>query len=224
MHYRYSKIMLFKPYLIGITGGSGSGKTSFIKKLRESFTEEDLCIISQDDYYKARELQEIDENGVKNFDLPESIEYNQLAVDIKKLIDHQHIKRKEYTFNNKKKNPKLMTIKPAPIIIIEGLFVFHFEKLLDKPYDLRVFINARDNVRIMRRIKRDKIERNYPLEDVLYRYEQHVMPAYEEFIEPYVRRADIVINNNEDFDSAIYVFKGFLKTYLEENIKFYNKK
>jgi uridine kinase len=216
--------MLIKPFLIGITGGSGSGKTSLIKKLREYFTPEEVCIISQDDYYKPRHLQLIDENGVRNFDLPESIEYEQLAVDIKKLIHYQTIERMEYVFNNETKKPKKLVFLPAPIIVIEGLFVFHFEKLMEKPYDIRLFINAKDNIRVIRRIKRDRIERNYPLEDVLYRYEHHVMPAYEKFIEPYIKRADLVINNNYDFDAALEVFRSFIAQYLIKNAQFFETK
>jgi len=206
--------MPYTPFLIGITGGSGSGKTTFINKLKEKFTDDEVCVISQDDYYKPREQQLTDDNGIKNFDLPESIEFGQLSIDIKKLLHHQIVQRREYTFNNVMKEAKIKTFKPAPIIIIEGLFVFYFEKLLDKQFDLRVFINAMDNLRVIRRIKRDRIERNYPLEDVLYRYENHVMPSYEQFIEPYIRRADIVVNNNNDFDIALEVFKGFIRDYL----------
>jgi len=208
--------MTHKPFLIGVTGGSGSGKTTFINKLKEGFGDKDLCVISQDDYYKPRDQQRTDENGIKNFDLPQSIEFNQLSIDIKKLLNHQPVQREEYTFNNKLKKPKIKTFHPAPIILIEGLFVFYFEKLLDRQFDFRVFINAMDNLRVIRRIKRDRIERNYPLEDVLYRYEKHVMPSYEEFIEPYIRRADIIINNNKDFDAALMVFKGFINNYLGE--------
>lgn len=213
--------MLIKPFLIGITGGSGSGKTSLIKKLREYFTPEEVCIISQDDYYKPRHLQLIDENGVRNFDLPESIEYEQLAIDVKKLLHFQAVERMEYVFNNETKSPKKLVFLPAPIIVIEGLFVFHFEKMMEKPYDIRLFINAKDNIRVIRRIKRDRIERNYPLEDVLYRYEHHVMPSYEKYIEPYVRRADLVINNNYDFDAALEVFRSFITQYLIKNAHFF---
>lgn len=213
--------MLHKPYLIGVTGGSGSGKTSFLKKLRENFSENELCIICQDDYYKSRSLQMKDENGIRNFDLPESIEFEQLAEDVKKLINHNSITRQEYTFNNEKQDAKILTIFPAPVIIIEGLFTFYFEKHFDFHYNLRVFINAKDNLRVIRRIKRDRIERNYPIEDVLYRYERHVMPAYELFIEPYVKRSDIIINNNVDFNSALLVFNGFLKEYIRENSKYF---
>ncbi len=208
--------MLYKPFLIGITGGSGSGKTSFIRKLKEYFKDTELCIISQDDYYKPRDSQLKDDNGVRNFDLPESIEYEQLGQDIQKLLNLQIVKRQEYTFNNSLKKPKTLIFKPAPIIIIEGLFVFHFENIFHKKFDLSVFINAMDNLRVIRRIKRDQLERNYPLEDVLYRYEHHVMPSYEKFIEPYIRRADIIVNNNRDFDSALIVFKGFIRNYLNE--------
>ncbi len=209
--------MPYTPFLIGITGGSGSGKTTFINKLKEKFTDDEVCVISQDDYYKPREQQLTDDNGIKNFDLPESIEFGQLSIDIKKLLHHQIVQRREYTFNNVMKEAKIKTFKPAPIIIIEGLFVFYFEKLLDKQFDLRVFINAMDNLRVIRRIKRDRIERNYPLEDVLYRYENHVMPSYEQFIEPYIRRADIIVNNNKDFDIALEVFKGFIRNYLDKS-------
>ena len=208
--------MPYTPFLIGITGGSGSGKTTFINKLKEQFSDDEVCVISQDDYYKPRNQQLTDDNGIKNFDLPESIEFNQLSVDIKKLLHHQIVQREEYTFNNVLKEAKIKTFKPAPIIIIEGLFVFYFEKLLDKQFDLRVFINAMDNLRVIRRIKRDRIERNYPLEDVLYRYENHVMPSYEQFIEPFIRRADIIVNNNKDFDIALEVFKGFVRSYLNK--------
>ncbi|HHH53188.1 MAG TPA: uridine kinase, partial [Bacteroidetes bacterium] len=171
--------MLYKPFLIGITGGSGSGKTSFIRKLKEYFKDSELCIISQDDYYKPRHVQLKDDNGVRNFDLPESIEFDKLAQDIEKLLNHQIVERQEYTFNNELKTPKTLIFKPAPIIIIEGLFVFYFENIFHKKFDLSIFINAMDNLRVIRRIKRDQLERNYPLEDVLYRYEHHVMPSYE---------------------------------------------
>jgi uridine kinase len=214
--------MLYKPFLIGITGGSGSGKTSFIRKLKEYFKDSELCIISQDDYYKPRHVQLKDDNGVRNFDLPESIEFDKLAQDIEKLLNHQIVERQEYTFNNELKTPKTLIFKPAPIIIIEGLFVFYFENIFHKKFDLSIFINAMDNLRVIRRIKRDQLERNYPLEDVLYRYEHHVMPSYEKFIEPYIRRADIVVNNNRDFDSALIVFKGFIRNYLNEHKNQYN--
>lgn len=199
-----------QPYLIGITGGSGSGKTSFIRRLRAAFTEEELCIISQDDYYYPREKQKIDKQGITNYDLPRSIEKKAFARDIKRLMKGEIIERKEYTFNNALATPKMLTFRPAPIILVEGIFVFHFKKIR-KLLDLKVFLHAKENLKVIRRIKRDKVERNYPLEDVLYRYEHHVLPTFEKYILPYKDEADIVINNNEDFEKGLEVLMSFLK-------------
>src|SRR5688500_10002767 len=103
-------------YTIGITGGSGSGKTFFIKSLSNRFTENEICLISQDHYYHPRETQKEDERGVKNFDLPESIDYKQFHQDIQVLKRGEVLKKKEYTFNNPNVTPKTLEFKPAPII------------------------------------------------------------------------------------------------------------
>ena len=199
-----------KPYLIGITGGSGSGKTTFIKELRANCSEEELCIISQDEYYKDRDDQAIDINGVKNFDLPTSIDNNAFILDIKKLRRGESVSRKEYTFNNEKKEASIIEYKPAKVIVVEGLFVFHSPQIR-RMLDLKIFIQAEENLKVIRRIKRDRIERNYPLDDVLYRYEHHVMPTYQKFIEPYQSEADIIVNNNDSFSKGLDVVTAFIK-------------
>ena len=104
-------------------------------------------------------------------------------------------------------------MEPAPIIIVEGLFVFHFKKIFKK-LDLKVYLHAKDNLKVIRRIKRDRVERNYPIEDVLYRYEHHVMPAFERYIQPYIQHADLVVHNNNAFEKGLQVLNGFLKDYL----------
>ncbi len=202
-----------KPFIIGVTGGSGSGKTSFIKELRKKISEKDLCILSQDDYYKPRDLQKADEKGIRNFDLPESIDVDRLLVDINKLIAGETIVKEEYTFNNPEVSPKMLEFKPAPILVLEGLFVFHIRSIFDM-LDLKVFIHAKENLKVIRRIKRDRIERNYPLDDVLYRYQYHVLPAYEKHILPYMEEADIVINNNHHFQNGLQVLEGFIRDKL----------
>ncbi len=202
-----------KPFIIGVTGGSGSGKTSFIKELRKRISEKDLCILSQDDYYKPRDLQKADEKGIRNFDLPESIDVDRLLVDINKLIAGETIVKEEYTFNNPEVSPKMLKFKPAPILVLEGLFVFHIRSIFDM-LDLKVFIHAKENLKVIRRIKRDRIERNYPLDDVLYRYQYHVLPAYEKHILPYMEEADIVINNNHHFQNGLQVLEGFIRDKL----------
>jgi uridine kinase len=191
-----------KPFTIGITGGSGSGKTFFLKNLENRFTENQLCLISQDHYYHPRDMQQHDERGIKNFDLPESIDHRQFQLDIQTLKRGEILKKKEYVFNNPNVTPKMLEFKPAPVIIVEGLFVQYFTDI-EQELDLKIFIEAKDHVKLSRRIKRDNEERGYDLEDVLYRYENHVMPVYETLIKPLKHRADIVIPNNSHFNRAL---------------------
>lgn len=199
-----------KTFIVGISGGSGSGKTSFINQLKKSFSEKEICFISQDDYYRPRDEQKVDEKGVTNFDLPTSINKKEFRQDLKKLMAGEVVERPEYTFNNEKAETKMLVFHPAPIIVVEGLFIYHYRKV-NKLLDLKVFVKAKPNLKVIRRIKRDKIERNYPLDDVLYRYENHVLPSFEKYIEPYISECDLVINNNEDFDMGLVVLRGFLR-------------
>ncbi len=210
--------MADKPYLIGITGGSGSGKTSIIHELRDLFTEDQLCIISQDEYYHPREQQIWDDAGYQNFDLPESIDAKSFSHDIRKLIDGKNVIKEQYTFNNPNKEKKELIFKHAPIIIVEGLFVFYFDEIRNL-LDLRIFIDAEDIIKLKRRIVRDAGERNYPLEDVLHRYEHHVLPSYRSFIEPFKREAHIVINNHSSYDKAIDVMSALIRDRSVRGIK-----
>lgn len=204
-----------RPYLIGITGGSGSGKTTFLRQLAASFSEDDLCIVSQDDYYHPREKQLQDNKGVKNFDLPSSIDDESFFNDLTKLINGESFIREEYTFNNELAEPELLTIKPAPIIVVEGIFIFHYPKIRNL-LNLKVFIHAKEEFKVIRRIKRDREERNYPLDDVLYRYQHHVSPAFDQYTKPYMEISDLIINNHIYFDESLRVLRGFMKDMLRE--------
>jgi uridine kinase len=166
-----------KPFIVGVTGGSGSGKTWFLKRLAQEFGSSQICILSQDNYYKPKEQQPLDENGICNFDTPFSIDFEKFAMDIVTLCKGTTIRVKEYTYNNPAAKPKILEFCPAPIIIVEGIFVFYFSEVTEL-LDLRVFIDAREHLKLKRRIARDKFERGYELDDVLYRYEHHVAPNF----------------------------------------------
>lgn len=199
------------PFIVGITGGSASGKTSFLKNLMSSFDEDQLCLISQDNYYRSRDKVPVDENGVHNFDLPEAIDYKLYAKHISELRDGRDVEQLEYTFNNPKIVPKTLVFKPAPIIIVEGIFVFYFKEI-ERLLDLKIFIDAKEHIKLKRRIIRDQVERGYDLTDVLYRWENHVFPTYEQFIKPSKIDTDLVIPNNKNFKKGLEVVTAFLKT------------
>ena len=199
-----------KPFIVGLSGVSGSGKTTFLNRLRACFDGDHICVISQDNYYKKKELQLKDQKGIHNFDRPESIHKDAFISDFQSLLNGKSIELEEYTFNNELATTKKILIKPAPIIFVEGLFVFHYEEIRSL-LDLKLFLNIKESTAFGRRIKRDQIERNYPLEDILYRYENHVLPNYEKFIKPYLYEADLVLNNQNDFGIAVDVIATYLK-------------
>ncbi|GAB2493868.1 MAG: uridine-cytidine kinase [Cytophagales bacterium] len=199
-----------KPFIVGITGGSASGKTLFLERLLSSFDPGEVCLISQDNYYKPRHLQPIDAQGVHNFDTPHSIDFEQYASDIRKIQQGETVYREEYTFNNAAKKPKMLTFSSAPVVVVEGIFVLYYPELADL-LDLKIFIDAKDHIKLKRRIIRDKVERGYDLDDVLYRYEMHVMPTYEKYIKPFKNEADLIVPNNQSFERALDVIRTYLR-------------
>lgn len=198
-----------KPYIIGITGGTGSGKTLFLKSLLDSFEPNQVTCISQDDYYLPREHQLVDKNGEFNFDRPESIDFEHFASDLKELSEGRSVIKEEYTFNNPDAKPNTIVRQPAPVILVEGIFIFHYKKIVNL-IDLKVFIEVREHIKLKRRLKRDREERGYDADDVLYKYENHIMPSYQKYIEPHKEIADLVIPNNVNFDNALDVVKAFV--------------
>lgn len=194
--------MSFNPYLVGIAGGSGSGKTSLIRALRQQLPSGMVSVVSQDDYYLPLERQRADGNGRINFDLPEGIDLDSLANDLEGLRQGRSIRRREYTFNNKAKEAGCKHTEPAPLVLVEGLFVLHHERLR-KGFDLRVFVHAGTEVELQRRLKRDGEERGYGREDVLYQWQHHVLPAHERYLIPHRPTCEVQVDNNGDFDPAL---------------------
>jgi uridine kinase len=185
-----------KPFIIGIAGGSGSGKTFFLKCFLEHFKPEEVCLISQDDYYvPVADNMTPEENKLYNFDLPHTIDKDHFMADIDKVMKGESFTKKEYCFGNPNAVPKMLEIKPAPIIIVEGLFILHFKEI-SEVLDMKIFIDVEEDVALQRRLKRDLMERGYSHDDVMYKWVNHVVPAYKEFLLPYKSECQKVIQNN----------------------------
>jgi len=186
-----------KPYVIGIAGSSGSGKTFFLKSFLNHFEKDQVTLISQDDYYIPANTKTQEENRLYNFDLPTAIDRQKFYGDIKDLFDGKTVFKEEYTFNNPNIKPKMLEIKPAPILIVEGLFIFHYSEINDL-LDYRIFLDAEESVALRRRLDRDLIERGYDKDDVMYKWIEHVVPSYQKYLLPFKSEVDQVLTNNTD--------------------------
>lgn len=204
-----------EPLIIGLTGGSGSGKTLFLNQLLSCLNENTASVLSLDNYYKARNQQPKDEKGVENFDLPQSLDRDRFIADLKKLKNGEDVVLQEYTFNNDNKVPATIHIKSAPIIMVEGIFTFYFEEVR-KLMDLKIFVEAPEYLMLTRRITRDAEERGYDLSDVLYRFQHHVTPSFKKYIEPFKYEADLIIPNHNGFDIALDVVSNYLKKVVNQ--------
>lgn len=204
-----------KVLTLGISGGSGSGKTTIVSEVRKRFKTEEVCILSLDDYYLPRAEQLTDENGFTNFDLPRSINESELLRDINLLKKGLAVDRLEYTFNNDAVEPKMLHFVPAPVLIVEGIFIYHYEQVREA-LDIKIFIEADHDIKLNRRIKRDSVERNYPESDVRYRFKHHVTPSYDQFVAPYKSICDIVINNNISYKNGLAMVLAYLENKLKE--------
>lgn len=201
-----------KPYIIGIAGGSGSGKTFFLNRFLDHFTDNEVCLVSQDDYYiPVAHNMTGEENKLYNFDLPATVDHQQFEGDINKLLSGQTIFKKEYTFNNPNAVPKVLEIKPAPILIVEGLFILHFRGIAQL-MDMKVFVEADEDIALQRRLKRDLVERGYSNDDVMYKWINHVVPAYNEFLLPYKSECQqVIVNNSHVADDILKVTEEISK-------------
>ncbi len=207
-----------KPYVIGIAGSSGSGKTFFLKSFLNHFDENQITLISQDDYYIPANTKTREENRLYNFDLPTAINREAFYKDIKDLFEGKTVYKEEYTFNNPDLTPKILEIKPAPILIVEGLFIFHYGEI-NELLDFRVFLDADEDVALRRRLKRDLIERGYDEDDVKYKWVEHVVPSYNQYLLPYREGCDEVIVNNTDDPEIIHASTKIISEHVSQKIE-----
>ncbi len=200
-------------YLIGIAGGSGSGKTSFLRELMNHFGSEEVALVSQDNYYYPKEKQEKDIQGIENYDLPSSINRHHFFDDMMSLVQGKPIEKLEYNFNNPAWKPQTVVVHPAPVIIMEGLFVFHYHEMMEQ-LDYKVYIDVHHEERFRRRLKRDMTERGYPEELINYQWRSHVRPAEEKFLEPYLSDCNLVVDNNDHYRGGLNELIGVIHGYL----------
>ncbi|MEX2485564.1 MAG: AAA family ATPase [Brumimicrobium sp.] len=199
--------------VIGICGGSGSGKTTLLNRLSEHYSNYSPSVFSMDNYYKPIEEQIKDNNGVVNFDLPTALNQEKLENDLKKLISGESIEVFEYQFNAGNNKHVLITIDPSDLIIVEGLFVFEYEKVY-KMLDFSIFVDVDPAIQLDRRIYRDQESRGYTRSEILYQWENHVIPCYDQFLAPHETKADFIYHNDSrsesDFKRLLLVLEEIL--------------
>lgn len=194
-----------KPYIIGIAGASGSGKTTFASNLANKFPQKEVLIISQDSYYKDLNELSLNERAEQNFDHPSSLDFNLLKKHINDLKNGESILQPVYNFNTHSREPNVNTINPVELIIVEGTLLFSQSELLDE-FDKSIFIHMDQNTCLERRIKRDLNERGRTKENVLLQYKQTVEPMFNKYINPTKKLANLIINgiDNEQELHAVY--------------------
>ena len=197
--------------LIGIAGGTASGKTTLAKILKDSFKDE-VTMLRHDFYYFDKSHFEVDEFNI-NFDHPDSFQTELLIKHLKKLIEGKAIDRPVYSYKTNKRLTKVKRVNPSPIIIVEGILLFHYPKLREL-FDLKIYIDTDADIRLLRRINRDIKNRGRTFESVKEQYLSTVKPMHEKFVEPTKYKADIIIPNGGLNDIANDLIIKKIKSHL----------
>lgn len=178
--------------LIGIAGGTGSGKTTLADKLVENFGSDEVSILRHDNYYKRHDEMTYDERSKLNYDHPDAFDTELLCQHIQMLKEGKVIEMPVYDYTIHNRSNEVVVVEPAPVIVLEGILIFAEQTLCDL-MDIKVFVDTDADVRILRRILRDVKERGRSLDSVISQYLTTVKPMHEQFVEPSKRRADIII-------------------------------
>ncbi len=195
--------------IIGVAGGSGSGKTTVVRKIVEQLDPEKVVVLPQDSYYNDNAHLTLEERRKINFDHPDAIEFPLLIKHVKALRNNMSIDVPTYSFKESTRLPETTHVEPHDVIIIEGILVLTVPELRDL-MDIKIYVDADDDDRLSRRIKRDVIERGRTLENVLKHYETTVKPMHLQFIEPSKRFADIIVPQGGDNNIAIEILQHFI--------------
>jgi uridine kinase len=178
--------------IIGICGGTGSGKTTIARAIVETVGAQNVVLVEQDSYYRNLADMPLDERHQANFDHPDSIDSDMLVNHIMRLKQGLSVEMPLYDFVTHTRSDRIEVIEPRPVVIVEGILIFAEPRVLDL-LDVRVFVDTPDDVRLMRRLRRDIHERGRTFERTLEQYERTIRPMHFEFVEPSKRHADIII-------------------------------
>ncbi|MBQ5753823.1 MAG: uridine kinase [Alistipes sp.] len=178
--------------IIGVAGGTGSGKSTLVKRLQEAFREEDVVTLCHDYYYKAHPELSYEERTRLNYDHPQAFDTHMLVEHVRALKNNVPIERPVYSFVEHNRTEESVPVKPSKVIIIDGILIFE-NKELRELMDIKVFVDTDADVRLARRILRDVRERGRSMESVISQYTSTVKPMHEEFVEPSKRYADVII-------------------------------
>jgi uridine kinase len=178
--------------IIGISGGTGSGKTTVANRILESVSANEVVFIQQDSYYRNLEDLPFDYRQTANFDHPAAIDNELLVNHIRKLKAGEMIELPLYDFRTNSRLPETRPVEPKPIVIVEGILIFTDPRLLEQ-MDIKVFVDTPDDIRFIRRLRRDIAERGRTIESVIEQYLTTVRPMHQQFVEPSKREADVII-------------------------------
>ncbi len=199
--------------IIGIAGGTGSGKTTVVNKILQELKEQEIAVLSQDAYYNDNGHLTYEEREKINYDHPRSIDFNLLISHLKELKGGNSIEQPVYSYTKHTRLDQFTTIFPKDVVIVEGILVFTNKELLDE-FDIKVFVHTDSDERLIRRVRRDVEDRGRDLDEVLTRYTTTLRPMHNQFIEPTKSSADIIIPNMRRNPVAINILKTVIKDKL----------
>src|SRR5215210_6422200 len=201
--------------IIGICGGTGSGKTTIARKILDAVGRSNVVLVEQDSYYRNLADMPLDERHQANFDHPDSIDSDMLVNHLIRLKQGLAIEMPLYDFVTHTRSDKIEVIEPKPVVIVEGILIFAEPRVLDL-LDVRVFVDTPDDIRLMRRLRRDINERGRTFEQTLWQYEHTIRPMHYEFVEPSKRHADIIIPEGGQMGVSVDLLCGLVYERLKK--------